>query len=144
MSKWLKTWWLTVPEPREQSITWGVVYLLLTATGLASMAYPSSVATDSIGHGAMLMFSFMLIAGVLIATIGGWMEFWKLERLGVILMGAGLSLYASVILTLHFESDSVMLVQFWVTLALIASLVARYFMIWRFDFRPRADSNTWG
>lgn len=135
---WLQTWWLRVPRPRELSVAFTVLYSLAFSTGLVTLLMPPlSLSREVGGPQVMASVGVMLSLGALIAMGGGAREAWQLERIGLWLMSCALSIYAVIVLTLHFTSTGSRLTQLGVVCMALAAFLIRYLMIWRFNYRPR-------
>ncbi|WP_300733719.1 hypothetical protein [Pseudomonas sp.] len=135
---WFRTWWLKVPRPRELSVAFTLLYGVALGTGLVTLAAPPvSLSREVGGPQVMASVGLLLTAGALAAMLGGACEHWKLERIGLWLMGCALTIYGAIVLSLHFTESGSRLTQLGVVaMALIAFLV-RFLMIWRFTYRPR-------
>lgn len=136
---WLRVWWLRVPEPRVFSIGWGVAYAVLCATGVAALVSPPVSVVAEVGHtAAEISIGGLNIVGTLIATVSGYFDYWKGERLGI-----GFTAAAAVILGAllwHVNSQltecSTLVVMGYVAFATVV-LGVRYLMIRWYTFRPR-------
>ena len=136
--RWLQTWWLRVPRPRELSLAFTALYTLALATGIFTLLFPPISLSKEVG-GPQIMASVggLLVLGALISMVGGAREHWKLERIGLWLMAWALLIYAAIVTVLHYTSEGSRLTQLGIIgMALIAFLI-RYLMIWRFTYRPR-------
>lgn len=138
MSRWLQSWWLRVPMPRELSVAFTLLYAIAFCTGVATLLWPPmSLSREVGGPQVMASVGALLVLGAVVAMLGGAREHWKLERIGLWLMAWALLIYAAIVTVLHYTSEGSRLTQLGViSMALIAFLV-RYLMIWRFTFRPR-------
>ena len=133
--RWFRQWWLTIPEPRDLSLVWAVAYLVLAAAGVAAVFAPPHAIVAVFSWPALAAVGWLLIVGAVLAMVGGWREFWKLERVGIAGMGGASLLFALIALGLP-RDDLVGVVLGYVAFAII-TLTARYLMIWRFAYRPR-------
>lgn len=132
---WLRSWWLTVPEPRDLSIAWGLAYVALASAGVGAVLSPPQVVVDSYTWPTLAAVGWLLMVGAVVAMVGGWRDHWRLERIGLVAMLGATLLYAVMILTLQESGVSGVMLGY----ALFASIamVIRYLMIWRFTYRPR-------
>ena len=138
MATWLQTWWLRVPMPRELSVAFTVLYSLALGTGVVTLLWPPvSLSNEVGGPQVMASVGVLLIAGAIVSMIGGALEHWKVERIGLWLMAWSLLIYGAIILTLHFSSTGSRLTQLGVIGMALTAFLVRYLMIWRFTFRPR-------
>lgn len=138
MIRWLQTWWLRVPMPRELSVAFTLLYTLALGAGVVTLLYPPvSLSREVGGPEVMASVGVLLAVGALLSMYGGAREHWKVERIGLWLISWALLIYAGIVLVLHFSSTGSRLTQLFVIgMALVAFLI-RFLMIWRFTFRPR-------
>lgn len=137
--RWLRTWWLSVPEPRVFSIGWGIAYAVLCLTGIAALVSPQITVVEEVGYSAAkISIGGLNILGTIIAMISGYFDYWKGERLGI-----GFTAAAAVILgaLLWYVNDklvqgSTLVVTGYVAFAAVV-LGVRYLMIRWYTFRPR-------
>lgn len=135
---WFQTWWLRVPEPRELSVAFTLVYALAFTTGVVTLILPpTSLSREVGGPHVMASVGALLVLGAIVSMCGGAIEHWKLERVGLWLMAGALLIYAGIVGALHLSSSGSRLTQLGVIGIALASLLVRYLMIWRFSFRPR-------
>lgn len=131
VSRWARTWWLAVPEPRSFSIGWGLAYLMLGASGVSALfaaaCYPGGM---SYALAAAVAVGVLNIVGMLVAMVSGYRDFWWGERLGISLMLCAAAIYAVLLPGI----DSV--TPWYICFALVV-LGLRWLMIRRFTFRPR-------
>lgn len=138
MLAWFRGWWLLVPEPRELSLAFSALYLLALCTGLVTLISPPlSISREVGGPQIMASVGGLLVAGALVSMLGGAIEHWKLERIGLWLQSWALLLYAVIVLMLHFTTPGSRLTQLGVIGMALAAFLVRYLMIWRFTYRPR-------
>ena len=90
---WLNTWWLRVPEPRELSMLWSVMYGTAMATGVLALCLPPRSVIGMIGDVAIALIGVFLLVGALLAALGGAFDYWRLERLGILAQGAAWGMY---------------------------------------------------
>ena len=137
MRVWLREWWLRVPEPREVSIGWGVAYLALAFAGLAAVMDPPRTIVAEVSGPAMAAIGVLNLVGAVIAMTAGYLDFWKLERVGILFMAGAAGIYALLVLAIHFSTEGPRLMQFWYLAFALVVLGVRTLMIWRFSHRPR-------
>lgn len=135
---WMQEWWLRVPEPREMSAAFTVVYFAAFLTGLATLLNPpTSLAREVGGPQVMASVGALLIVGALVSMFGGARSHWKLERIGLWLMTGALGIYGLIVLTLHYSTPGSRLTQLGVIAIAMLCFGVRFLMIWRFSFKPR-------
>lgn len=127
-----------MPEPRELSLAFSVMYAVALATGVAALVWPPlRFAQEVGGRSVMASIGALFIIGALLAMYGGMKEHWKLERIGLWFIAGALLICGIILVVLQISSGD-WLVVLGVTLLAMFSLLVRYLMIWRFTFRPRA------
>ena len=137
---WLRTWWLTVPEPRHISVGWGVAYLMLGLAGYVALSDPPTSLVSKAGQQPIILsLGCLNVAGMVIAMISGWRDFWKGERLGIGLMIGAACIYASLIVALGISQGGSRGVQFFYVAFVLVVLGVRYLMIRWFTYRPREE-----
>lgn len=137
VSAWLRTWWLVVPVPRELSVAYTCVYVVAALTGLVTLVLPPVTISAEIGSVAMSSMGVLLLVGAAIGMVGGAMEHWKLERIGLFFMASAITIYGLLVGALHFSSEGSRLTQLGVVVLALAVFVVRFLMIRRYTFRPR-------
>lgn len=135
---WVTEWWLRVPEPREMSVAFTFVYVAAFLTGLATLLNPPmSLSKEVGGEQVMASVGGLLIAGALIAMLGGARRYWKLERIGLGVMTGAIGIYGLIVLILHHSSTGSRLTQLGIIVIALMCFGVRFLMIWRFSFQPR-------
>ncbi|WP_449280430.1 hypothetical protein [Leucobacter sp.] len=135
--QWFRTWWLRIPDPRDISLAYTVIYVIAGATGLVTLVYPPTTIKAAIGPAAMAGIGVLLLVGAVLGMLGGAWEHWKLERVGIGLMGSALVIYGILVAVLHFQSPGSRLTQLGVIVLAVGVFAVRYLMIRRYTFRPR-------
>lgn len=137
---WVQTWWLRVPEPRELSALFTVVYLVSASTGLAALFNPPLTLVTITDRTAVGLIAALLVAGALLAGAGGWREYWRLERIGLFILISAEATYFGLIAYLQIVHGSgARHLQLGTIAIAIGCFVARYLMIKTFTRRPGAD-----
>lgn len=138
---WLRSWWLKVPDPRIISIIVATVYggAFFALGGIGTLTAPPLSITETVPQGDMVMLGVgvLFLAGSIVGMIGGTLDHWELERVGIGAMGAAALLYAYIVITLHLSSSGSRLTQLAMLTAGIGFLALRLAMIWRYDYKPR-------
>lgn len=130
----LKPWWERMPEPRELSTIYTIIYGVALLTGIVTLANPPRSLSAEVGQAAMASVGALLIAGAVIAMAGGANEHSRLEKIGLNLQVWALLIYASIVTILHFTTAGSRLTQVGVIiLALLGCFGARWLLIWRRD-----------
>lgn len=138
--EWFAKWWLTVPEPRLLSVGWGVAYLMLGLAGYVALSDPPTSLVSMAGRDSIILsLGGLNVAGMVIAMISGWRDFWKGERLGIGLMIGAAGIYASLIIALWISQGGSRGVQFFYVAFVLVVLGIRYLMIRCFTYRPREE-----
>lgn len=137
VANWFRTWWLRVPRPRELSIAFTVAYSVALLTGIATLLRvpllyeQSGVFADLAPVGALLSF------GAATAMVGGALEHWKVERVGLWLMSGALVIYSGVVFARAAPHPGPRFTLLGVICLALCLFFVRYLMIRRFTFRPR-------
>lgn len=134
---WLRTWWETVPEPRELSLAWTALYVTYALTGLVVMIWPPRSLVGILDSRlSVTVLCSLLILGAAVSMLGGWREYWRLERVGLFLLGAATVLYIviTVILVARVPGARVMTLGYLAAAGL--GLLIRYLMIRVYTYRP--------
>lgn len=138
---WLRSWWLKVPDPRIISVIVGTVYgaAFFLLGGVGTLTAPPLSITETVpqGDAVMVGVGVLFLAGSIVGMIGGALDHWELERVGIAAMAAAALLYAYIVITLHVSSPGSRLTQLAMLTAGIGFLALRLAMIWRYDFAPR-------
>lgn len=138
-SDWFRFWWLKVPDPRIVSIIVGIVYAtaFFTLGGLGTLIAPPQSIVGEVGSRTMIAVGCLFLIGSVVGMIGGALDHWELERVGIAFMLVGAIVYSYIVLTLHFTMSGSRLTQLGMLTAAIGFLLLRLAMIWRYDYKPR-------
>ena len=135
---WFSTWWLRVPEPRDISIVYAIIYAGMLCTGIATVITPPRTIEAAIGPFLMTWMGVLLMLGSLLAMVAGSFENWLLERVGLVMIGGALACYVGLILSLQMSEQGSRLTQLGVVgFAAIGVFVVRYLLIRGYTYRPR-------
>lgn len=136
---WLRFWWLKVPDPRIISILVGTVYAVafLLLGGVGTLVAPPQTIVGEVGERTMIAVGCLFLLGAVVGMIGGTLDHWELERVGIAFMTVGALVYAYIVFTLHFTSSGSRLTQLAMLTAAVGFLALRLAMIWRYDYKPR-------
>lgn len=129
--------WPTIPEPRYESITYGVIYSLFSLTGLATISLPPSTIQGVLGSASIQIVGWFFLIGGITGMVTGWLGWWQFERWGIGMMGFGILIYVYIVINLHFTSQGSRLSQLGIMLIAFCTLALRIGKIWRYPFRPR-------
>lgn len=124
---------LKIAEPRVVRIVQFVVYVSLTAAGWYVLTHPPQSFLFVIGPGLVFVFGGFLTFGGVVGCIAVLPGIWWLERMGVVALWTGLSIFAVIVFSLGISY-----VGFFVAIALGGSLVIRWTEIRRYELAPRA------
>lgn len=138
VSKWLQTWWLRVPTPREFSIAYTVAYTIAFVTGVVTLVLPPMTLSEKLGGPTAIMsVGILCIVGAVLGMWGGAVEHWKLERIGLWFMSTALVIYGMIISVLHITQPGSRLTQLGVIGLALVLFFIRWLMIRRFSYRPQ-------
>lgn len=121
--------WSRVQEPRLVSLFRFVMYLLLLFGGSAAVIMPPTSLKGQIGERAMLGLAVLLLIGGVLGGIAALPGAWWLERIGLLSVTFGLTIYLYIILTLHITESGNRLLQFSIVASLIVSQAIRWVRI---------------
>ena len=140
---WLRTWWAKVPHPRRVTAVVVTVYTVafFALGGISTLTNPPNSITGVIGQSSMSAVGILFVLGYLPAVVGCLRDFWQLERVGLVALGAGALLYSGIVIWLHVTSEGSRLLQLGMLTAGIGFLALRFAMIGGYDFRPRKDAD---
>lgn len=133
----LRTWWLTVPEPREISVAYTVIYALAATLGVATIAAPPDAIQHIASTGLIILVGCFLTAGAALAAGAGYWDYWQLERLGLVLICGGLVCYGILVGALQHTTIGSRIGYLIVIVLAIMSMLLRWLMIRGFTYRPR-------
>lgn len=134
---WYMHWWIKIPEPRAYSFIYALAYFGCIGWGTLVFFFPPTTLLGSAGQLTMSLMGFSYILGGLVGAIGGTMEAWKLERLGIYLILMGLTAYHVIVLHTAFNSSGYRYAQMMAIYLAILLFILRLIMIWRYSFKPR-------
>lgn len=137
LAHWLRTWWLEVPEPREISTIYTIVYLAFSGVGAITIIAPPAAVTHIATPGVIIAVGAFFIVGALTAGLGGAWENWRVERIGLALMAAALAGFAVLTLALEDTTIGTRIAVLILILIALAVLVLRWVLIRGYTYRPR-------
>lgn len=136
---WVRTWWVRVPEPRDISALFTVVYAISAVTGFVVLFDPPILLLGVSDQVAVSLISICLMVGAVISCFAGWREYWKLERIGLWFLFGAQGMYFFLVTYLHLTSiTGSRLLQMGTILVAVCCYVARYLLIRTFTYRPGA------
>ena len=133
----IRRWWNSVTEPRHMKAAFGVLYLIIIMTGVATLIAPPMSIAGELGPVLSVSWSVFWIMGGFggaLSVMPGW---WWAERFSLVFMWAGFLIYSIVVLSLHFTSTGSRLTQFGVLLVASGLAYVRWLMIREYNFEPR-------
>lgn len=136
----LREWWRRVPEPRVISAITTMLYMVILATGIATVSAPPRSLLGVFGEATMSLLGWLFVVGALVGMIGCALDFWQLERVGIAFMLLGLLAYGTIVGILQQITDGSRLTQLGVIIAAAFGLVFRFALIWRYPFKPDTGS----
>lgn len=129
--------WLRITEPRHLKATYALIYLLVLATGVATLLAPPQSIEGQLGNVLTIIWSVFLIVGGFGGALTVFPGWWWAERLSLILTLAGIGIYAIVVLTLQLISEGSRLTQLGMILLAGSVFAIRWILIRRYSFEPR-------
>lgn len=124
---------MKIAEPRIVRIVQFVVYVALTAAGWYVLTHPPQSFLFVLGPQLVAVFGSFLTFGGAVGCIAVLPGIWWLERMGVVALWTGLSIFAVIVFSLGISY-----VGFFVAIALGGSLIIRWTEIRRYELAPRA------
>lgn len=136
---WTKTWWMRVPEPRDISLIFTIVYALACVGGVVAFVAPPQSITGVAGPILLGFIGAFLLLGAMLAMFAGARENWMLERIGVWFMGGAVFTYAVQIGILQAQDSEGGQRYLHLIISVIALLVfvLRYRLVRIYTYRPR-------
>lgn len=126
-----------MPDPRDISVVYTIVYIVTLYTGIVTILQPPSSLSLAVGGPqTMALVGILMTMGAVAALVGGAGEWWRMERIGVLGAGAGVLIYAAIVLGLHLTTEGSRLTQLGVIVLAELLFVVRMMMIRTFTFRP--------
>ena len=129
--------WQRITEPRHLKAAYAAIYLLVLATGVATLLSPPQSIEGQLGNVLTVIWSVFLIVGGFGGTLTVFPGWWWAERLSLILTLAGIGIYAVVVLSLHIISEGSRLTQLGMILLAGSVFAIRWMLIRRYSFEPR-------
>ncbi len=137
LTRWARTWWLTVPEPREISMIYTLIYAAALGTGICTLVIPPPTIQHIAAPPTLAFIGYGLVVGAALAAAGGYWEVWALERGGLVLIAAALAGIGVLLIALQHVELGARVLQLGVLVLAISVLVVRWVMIRIFTYRPR-------
>ncbi len=124
---------LKIAEPRVVRMIQFGVYVSLATAGWYVLTHPPVSFLFILGPQLVAVFGGFLILGGVAGAIAVLPGLWWLERMGVVALWTGLSIFAVIVVALGISY-----VGFLISIALAGSLAIRWMEIRRYDLAPRA------
>lgn len=115
-----------VDEPRAHRVAYLTLYGFVLVAGFQAMFNPPRTLVAELGSGGVFGIGVTLAAGAILGAAFALRTWWYWERIGIILSCAGILIYASSIIYLHYAQEGNRLFNASLLLALVVSLVVRY------------------
>lgn len=132
MKRTISSLFFKIAEPRVVRLVQCGLYLCLATAGGYILGNPPASFLFVLGEQLIGIFGVALLLGGLAGALAVLPGIWWLERMGVIALWTGLGLFAVIAISLGIS-----IVGFLVSIALILSLVQRWFEIRKFQLAPR-------
>lgn len=130
-------WWFqNVPEPRSVTVGYAIIYAVLVVVGVSVMIDAPLTIQGEIGSGLTNLWGGFLIVGGLSGSALVWTRYWWLERIAVLIAGAGAAVYLGVVGLLIFTAGGNRIVQGGFIVIAVVTLIMRYFRIRGFNIEP--------
>lgn len=134
---WLRSRWLDIPEPRDMSMIYAVLYAVTFTTGIAALVQPPRAIVSQHGAGVMLAMGVLLIVGACSAALGGYATHMQLERVGITICALALACFGYLVLSETVAVVGTRLLQLGVIILALGMFVVRYRSIRGFTYKPR-------
>lgn len=135
--RWAKRLWARLSEPRHLKVLYAIIYAIVLSTGIATLFEPPRSIEGQLGFTLTVIWSVFLVVGGfggMLTVLPGW---WWAERLSLILTLAGIGIYGTVVLSLHFLAGGSRLTQTGMVLLAASVFTVRWLLIRRYSFEPR-------
>lgn len=138
MDKWQRAFpiayklYLKIAEPRVVRLLHFGIYICMLMAGFGVILHPPRSFEGTLGSFLVLIFGGMLFLGALTAAVSVLPGVWWLERVGLILLITGLSIYTVTIISLNASP-----VTLSIPIGFILTLVLRWLEIRRYQLAPR-------
>lgn len=130
-------WWFqNAPEPRSVTVGYAIIYAVLVVVGVSVTIDAPTTIQGEIGSRLTHLWGGFLIAGGLSGSALVWTRYWWLERVAVLIAGAGAAVYLGVVSMLIFTSGGNRIVQWGFIVIAVVALVLRYFRIRGSNIEP--------
>ena len=140
MSKWQKHFplgymlFMRIAEPRMVRLLHFGIYISMISAGWGITAYPPSAFKDVLGWVLVMVFGLFLLLGGVLGAISVLPGIWWLERVSLICLITGMSVYTVVILDLHASPVGIS-----ISVAFVLTFVLRWIGIRRYQLAPREE-----
>lgn len=133
-----KFWWNKIPEPQVISLITGVVYSIFLFAGVMTIFNPPVSIEGVFGDVVMQYVGYFFVGGSLVGIVGGVLDRWEVERVGVVGMAIGVMSYLYIVIQLQIAAESgSRFTQMGLILVSLGFLALRLALIWRYPFKPR-------
>lgn len=133
----LRRAWHRVTEPRYLKAAYAAIYLVVLATGVATLLSPPQSIEGKLGAVLTILWSVFLILGGFGGALTVFPGWWWAERLSIMLTFAGIGIYAIVVVSLQLISGGSRLTQLGMILLAGSVFAIRWLLIRRYSFEPR-------
>ncbi|MGF3055600.1 hypothetical protein [Microbacterium sp. YY-01] len=135
--RWLQRAWESITEPRHLKVAYLAIYSVVLATGVATLLDPPRSIEGQLGAVLTVVWSVFLIVGGfggMLTVLPGW---WWAERLSIILALGGVTIYGTVVISLHLTAEGSRLTQLGMIALAVSTFVVRWVLIRTYSFEPR-------
>lgn len=133
----VKRWWRSFSDPELQKPLFLIAYAIGVYTGAVTIISPPTSIQNELGPVLMLLTGVTWLAGGLICLVTIFTDWWWLERLGLILLWAGILAYFGTVLMVHLESIAgSRLTQLGVILLATIGFASRFLSIREWSYAP--------
>lgn len=115
-----------VDEPRAHRVAYLMLYGFVLSAGFQAIFQPPRTLVAELGPGGVFGIGLTLVVGASLGAAFALRTWWYFERIGLILSAAGILIYGSSIIYLHFAQEGNRLFNASLLLALVVALVIRY------------------
>lgn len=131
----MRTLFLKIAEPRYIRLTQFGIYLGMLAAGISVLVNPPASFQGVIGQPLVYIFGGFLFGGALTGAIAVLPGIWWLERVGIVSLITGMSIYVVVVITLGSSFLGMI-----VSLTLALTFFQRWLEIRRFQLAPKVEA----
>ena len=131
-----KRFWHALPIPQPITISYSLGYVVCLGMGISALIEPPSSFSYAWSDLVTRGWGLLLVIGGLLGAWAALFGKWLIEKPAILFVGAGLAMYASVVLMLHLQQPGNRLIQFLLIILALDFLLVRYLRIHKYSYEP--------